>query len=1149
MKYKTINISRQCRRAIALAAFCVSSIAAMAQVTQVHGTVSDDFGPLMGATICEIDGNGRIIESTVTDMNGNFSMKVKNSEKNKLRVSYVGLKTQTLKFDKTTYDVMMASATTLNEVTVTSKKRMQGNSLPIPDREVSFAKQGISAKDFEGMGISSIDEALQGRIAGLDIVGNSGNLGSGSTMRLRGATSLSSLADSNPLIVVDGNVREVDMSMFDSNSSDMNEQMATLLNINTEDIESLNVLLDGAGAAIYGSQGANGVIEITTKRGKRGKPKLTYTFKLTAKHQPEGTKLLNGDEYTMLLKEAYFNPKQNDAISDIKEINYDPTFSEYEQYNNNTDWVDAVKQIGLLQNHYLTISGGGEKATFRISGGFDNEKATIINQKMSRFSTRVNLDYNVSSRIRVQTNFSMMYTKYNHNYDGDLLSIAQRKMPNMSIYEQDQYGNNTSSYYNMLQSGQSEGSDVFKDHQKFLANPVASSNLAKDVNSQYELNPELVINYELWGMDEDHHRLKWRGSVYMNIFNNYQDRFYPSSLVTSNWDAHNHNTAQEFSSKRVSLTTKQEFTFIPAFKNKDHSVMALARMELSTGSSSSQNTFSHGLPSGGIESPNAGGMLGSMDSGFDDWHNLYFTFSTHYSYKSRYNFDFTLRADGTTKLGPNQRWVYIPAVSLRWNVIDEPFLKKLKESGLVSMISVRPSWSMGAQQPNGYFLYTSKYQGSTNYLGQGAMIPVNLRLNDMKCERTQNINLGFDLGFLNDKVTLAFEVYNNTRTDMLMPNYRIPSNAGYYTIAWYNTGKMRNTGWDFRINTNNIIKKGKFSADMFVNFSNSRSRLLEMDDIVRKGINSTFGYDNKQVLTRVQIDNPLNSIYGFRSKGVYQYNYNTIKEMTITKDQAEKAGIQGWDQWDHMSKEQKQQAWISAGRTAPVVVNEQGQIVRDAEGNPKRMMFNYTNDGSGRNYNFQGGDAIYEDINHDGQINNLDIVYLGSSLPKLTGGFGFTFKYAAWRLTANFNYRVGVDIINLARLDAEAMNTTNNQSQAVNYRWRKEGDGYNEEILPRALSSYGNVKNYNTLISDRFVEDGSYLRLNLLQLNYTLNKKQLKAIGLDKISFYASANNLFVLTKYTGADPDISASMYYPAQDRMQTPRPRSFTFGMTVDF
>lgn len=185
-------------------------------------------------------------------------------------------------------------------------------------------------------------------------------------------------------------------------------------------------------------------------------------------------------------------------------------------------------------------------------------------------------------------------------------------------------------------------------------------------------------------------------------------------------------------------------------------------------------------------------------------------------------------------------------------------------------------------------------------------------------------------------------------------------------------------------------------------------------------------------------------------------------------------------------------------------------------------------------------------MNHDGNINRLDVVYLGNSLPKLTGGFGFRFTYDAWSLNAQFNYRVDYDIVNIARLNMESMSSNNNQSQAVNYRWRKEGDF---TTIPRALMTSEKVANYNTMISDRFVEDGTFLRLNYLQLSYNMPSKTVKKIGLQGLRFYASANNLFCLTKYTGVDPELGYGGYGVTTDHAQTPRAKSYTFGVTVDF
>ncbi|MBR0049751.1 MAG: SusC/RagA family TonB-linked outer membrane protein [Prevotella sp.] len=1119
---------RRILRTILLLLALVATNALSAQtITSVHGTLSDDMGPLMGATVCEIDGTGRIINSAITDLNGNFTMKVKNT-KDKIRFSYVGLKTQTMSIDRSTYKIHMTSATTLKEVTVKSKRRVQGNGLPIPQREVSSATQSISMKEFEGLAITSVDEALQGRIAGLDIIGNSGDLGSGSTMRLRGASSLSTLTNANPLIVVDGNVREVSLDNFDMGSAN-NEKFAELLNINPEDIADIRVLKDAAATAIYGSQGGNGVIELTTKRGVRGAPKLTYSLKLTGTYQPKGYDMLSGDDYTMLLKESYFNPEQSDAAANINELNYDPSFSEYEQYNNNTDWRDAVTQWGLRQNHYITVSGGGEKASFRIGGGFDHETGTIIKQKLRRFSTRVALDYNVSERIRVSTNFALTYTKNDMNwkyntsnwadYKGNngegLLALALRKMPNMGIYEQDPTtGYDTGSYYTMLQNG----SSIFDGDQKRYPNPVAVANLAKNQQTTYDMSPELIIQYQLLGMDEDHWQLNWRGSVYMNIFNDYSNRFYPQELRSVSWNS-GVNTTYDGSSKSVSFNTKQTLTLIPAFPNKDHSAMLLGRFELTSGSSTGQSEDKSGAPTG-ISTTQGGGQITGLSSWYNQWRSMYYTVSAHYAYKGRYIADFTVRADGTTKFGPSNRWGYFPSASLKWIVSDETWMTPLKP--VLSMLAIRPSWGRVGSQPNREYLYTSKYGSTDRYIDMSGMKPNNIRLTNLKWQINTSYNIGIDLGFFDDRLNLVIEGYRSTVTDMLMSDYRIPSNSGFATVPYRNSGKMRNMGWEFHINTNQLIKKGKFTFDMNANFGNNRNEILEMDEYILSNLNSTYGYGNGETLRRVQLHNPLGAIYGFRYKGVYQYNYSTFSNMT----DAERA------------------QFLAEGKTAPVAMNADGSLVVDGQGLPVRMMFNYTNDTSGKNYRFNGGDAIYEDVNNDGQINALDIVYLGSSLPKLTGGFGFTFRYGHWRLNTQFTYRVGNKILNIARLNAEAMVSNDNQSQAVNYRWRKEGD---VTSIPRAM--YGNQSNYNTLVSDRFVEDGSYLRMGYAQISYELAKKYLKWIGLNRINFYASANNPFVITKYSGVDPDISASGYDPAIDHAQTPRSRSYTLGITVDF
>ena len=1084
-----------------MAVGCQLSIAsALAQKVGdiISGTVVDDFGPVMAANVVELDAANRIVANAVTDINGNFSFRLKNP-KNKLRVTYVGYKTVTLPINKLKFNIRMQDEALIDEVVITSKKKTEGSGLAIPLDEISTARQSIDMTEFEGLGITSVDEALQGRIAGLDIVANSGNLGAGTSMRLRGVSTIN--GSSEPLIVVDGNVLSADTENFDFNSAN-EENFAQLLNVNPEDIQSIAVLKDAAATAIWGSQGANGVIEIKTKRGTRGKTRVEYSYRLTATYQPLGYKMLNGDEYTMLLKEEYFNPSLSDAASNIVELNYDPSFSEYEMYNNNTDWLDAVKQVGFRQNHYVSLSGGGEKAHFRIGAGYDRETGSIIKQQLDRFTSRVNLDYFVSDRIKIETNISLTYTNNQRNSDG-LLSIAYNRMPNLSIYEQDRQGRDLNQFYHMLPSVSRE----FRDDQLKQRNPVASAHLAKNHQTSYDIKPEFVLRYDLLGIGEEKTRLNYEGKVMFNIFNNYTDEYMPSSLNTAGWTDKQSNRTTASSNKNFGLTTTHTLTFTPVFKNRDHSLSMMLRGQMSTGSSTSQSTTTWGTPSGTIQSTGANGIIDGMSTGSGQSRSIYFTYSAHYAYKGRYMADFSVRRDGTTKFGPDKRWGNFPAFSIRWNISREPWFQRALP--WISMLSIRPGWGLVGSQPGQEYLFFSRYANGKGYMGQTSIHPNNIRLSNLKWQEKETYNLGTDFGFFDDRITGNVELYWQYTSDLLMGNYGIPTSSGYSSFATRNVGNMENIGWEFNLNGNSIIKAGKFSADFNVTFANNRNELTKMDETCLTSLNKEWDGNNGSYLSRVELNHALGSIYGFRYKGVYQYTEYSAEEIP---------GV--------------------SGPNAPVVRDKNGVVILDENNRTKEMVFR----AGTTNYEFRGGDAIYDDVNADGSIDELDIVYLGSSLPKFTGGFGFKLKWGRLSWNNQFNFRYGNKVVNKARMNVENMYSNNNQSRAVNWRWRVEGDVTN---IPRALRQHG----YNWLGSDRFVEDGSFIRLNYTQISYAFAPSVLKQFGLNRLSLYVSANNLFCLTKYSGSDPEVSYGGYGVSEDNAQTPRAKSFTAGVTVQF
>lgn len=554
------------------------ALAAAQSANMVRGTVVDgDNEPIIGATVHEIDKTNRVHSMTVTDINGEFSLQVKNPA-NKLKISFVGFTAQMLPIEPV-MNVKLEDSSTLAEVVVTAQKVMNDGTMPIPIREISGAMQTINTKAFEGVSVSSIDDALQGRLAGLDIVNASGDLGSGSAMRIRGSGSINS--NSTPLIVLNDIPYEshVDGSFDYANAT--SEQFANLLSINPEDIEEITVLKDGASAAIYGSRGANGVIMIKTKRGVKGPPKVQYLFKFSAHKQPRGRKMLNGDDYTMLMKQAYFNPRQDVNAADIPEFNYDPTFSEYYEFNNNTDWVDAVTQYGYTYDNTVNITGGGDKARYRVSVGYLNQSGTIIKQHLDRISSLMNLDYQVSDRLRFSTEFSLTHSKnkqnYKENWDSEgLLDIAYRKMPNVSIYRHDAQGNETDEFYNIPITSQLD------DNQKNLVNPVALAHKAKYDETSMRIIPTLRLNYEI--LDPAKHRLRYTGYVQFDIENKKEDKILPREISSQPWTNWAINRVYGREAESLNIQTKHDLLFVPKLPEK-HSLLLYAAWELTTGNS------------------------------------------------------------------------------------------------------------------------------------------------------------------------------------------------------------------------------------------------------------------------------------------------------------------------------------------------------------------------------------------------------------------------------------------------------------------------------------------------------------------------------------------------------------------------------------
>lgn len=1085
------------------------------------------------------------MNATITDVNGNFQLAIKNP-KNKLVVSYVGYKTFSQVIgSQTNFQVQLKDANELGTVTVTAKQRFRGDGLSIPKDEVSVATQTMNMDIVDGLAFTSADEALQGQIAGLDIVANSGNLGAGTTMRMRGVTTIN--GSSEPLIVVNGNIMDVPDAKDTDWSTATEETYSSLLSINVNDIESIDIMKDAAATAIWGARGANGVISIKTKRGKRGKIRIDYNFSLQGNWQPKGYNLLSGDEYTMLMKEELYNPTQNpSATTNINELNYNKSWAEYNNWNDNTDWVKAVTQTGWNQSHGLTISGGGEKAVFRISANYDHQTGTIIKQVLNRFSTRLNLEYYVSDKLKFTTEFPLTYTKNQKSY-ANILGKALSMAPNMSIYREDGNGIDTNEYYIMLPSAEKDeyGSSISGTSSlqlksvRDIGNPVAIANLAWNNESTYRITPDFRINYYFLGNDDHKTRLDYEGQVYLDIFSKSNPTYCPGSLSTNGWKDNSYNlyTMDDYNS--FQFQTRHQLIFTPKFKNEDIAWMMLGRWELTSGTSYGQNVSERKLPLG-AQSPTLPAEISNMSTSNGEWRSMAGVFSTHLSYKGRYNADFTVRADGTTRFGDNNKWGYFPGMSVRWNISDEPWMKWSRK--VLSMLAFRPSWGVNGRTPSSEYLQYAKYAAGSQYGNGNTLLPSTrvdgLQLSDLKWEKTTSWNLGANLGLFDDMIEADFNYYYKKTKDLLNPGVAISSQTGYTTLAWKNIGSMENKGWEFNITAKKFIKAGKFSMDASFNVAQNFNKITEMDQTVLDGINEDWSADSRgKYFKRIQVGNALGSIFGLRHKGVYQYSYDYLENLRrqgYVMEGNEKIMIRdNNDLVDYLNNR-----FLPAGKTAPIALNRDGKVITGADGKPLRMTYN-SKDG-GETYKFDGGDVIYEDVNHDGTINSLDMVYLGNSNPKFSGGFGFTFRYGNWSLRTNFVYRTGFKVVNFARMGVEKMYDTTNQSTAVNWRWRKNGD---VTEIPRALYNYG----YNWLGSDRYVEDASFLRFSYVSLSYDVPKKFLKSVGLNTLRFDLSGQNIFVWSKYSGTDPEHANNGWNFASDSSQTPRSKSFTLRMRI--
>ncbi len=954
----------------------------------IRGRVIDkgDKTAVIGANIIEYDKENRIINGTISNVNGDFVLEMRNSE-NIIRISVIGYNTQDI-------DINVAGAmiieldpsnVELEEVTVTAVAKSRHSLTNIDDRDKASSSVKVDLIEMQEAGFLSAADALQGKVSGLDIIAASGDPGSGSQLVIRG---LSGMGNSQPLIVIDGIPQFRVSQDFDLSSADT-EDISELVNIALQDIKSIEILKDAGSTAVYGSRGADGVLLLETHTGKLGKVQFDYQYKNSMNFQPPAIPMLNGDEYVMLQLEEWHNAR---GVFEIPpEIAYDKDYVDFYNYSANTDWLGAITQNSMTHDHYFKVSGGGQKTRYFTSFSYVDEGGTTINTNSRRFSTRVNLDYYLSRKLlfTVQFNYTNNNTEGNLELSGrNVREMAYIKAPNMSIWEYDVDGVPTGEYFTPITSYQGAGDSYY--------NPVAISDLGKNDRVVNQLQNTFRLRYSI---------LDWltlRETVSFQYKGQKSQSYLPYNAFGADWLAWNVNKADEGNNMESQIRTETQLAFDSPFKNQDHVFSGALSWITDQSSSEWMYIQSNKTPSTDIQDPAIDAQINWIGTGSGETRSLGALANINYKYKDRYMIQSILRADAHSAFGINNRWGLFKGISAGWRFSSEPFMQRFQ---FLDESMLRASWGVAGRQPTDSYARFATYESTSNgnYITNPAIVPTQIQLNNLQWENIESYDVGLELNFFDYRLYMEGDVYIKTTSDLLFggpqqwQKYPIPTSSGYEYLNYLNGGELVNKGWELMMEYR-IMQKGNFRWSVNFNISQNINSFVDLPDNFNTERSTSIS--NGEYPRRVMKGEPIGSFFGFKYLGVYPTDADALAK------------------------------------------DANGNVIVDEAGVPIPMTYTGT-------YIFRGGDARYEDINNDGVIDLNDVVYIGDSNPDFIGGFGSSFDYKNFDLSFAFHYRMGFDIVNGVAIATEGMNNKNNQSKAVLSRWRVQGQD-EEGMLPRA---------------------------------------------------------------------------------------------------
>lgn len=1013
----------------------VCAIHTSAQDKTVTGKVTDekDGSAIVGASVT-VKGTST---GTVTDVEGKFSLKVPSSART-LIVSSVNYESVEIAIsNRTVVNVSLANSDkSLQEVVVVAYGTQR-------KKDLTGAVTKVAGDKLKDIPVAGPDQALQGQAAGVQVTAQSGTPGGGISIRIRGASSLS--AGNQPLWIVDG------FPILTGNYQTIGvagQGLNALSEINPNDIESIEVLKDAAATALYGSRANNGVILVTTKKGRNQKTQIAFGAQYGVQSAWKTIEPISGPGYIGMLRESINNrfgalvpgsfPTLDALILNGLGLR---GLSAADSVNaKTTNWQDLVLQNAPMQNYDLNISGGNDKTKFYISGSYLGQEGIIVGSKFQRFNLRSNVENKINNKITIG------------------LSTALSRSQNNRIV-------NDNSIFGVFSTAQLLGSHIpaynpngtyGRDPNASIDNPLAVAFEPTFIANTTTLLANAFAEYKIKSW------LTFKSSLGLNGLLLREQQFYPT---TTNSGAGTNGNGTEVYSNEYSLLNENTLNFKKFIdKNENHNISVLLGNSVQTFDYERVSAAGTNFPGNTIRRLDAASVRTVAGSAGTSNSLVSFFSRVDYSYKGKYLLGLNARRDGSSNFGANNRWGNFYAISAGWNISDEKLFPKNK---YITNLRFRGSWGETGNRNFGDFASLALIGAGANYNLQAGLFPSQLANPNLSWEKRDAKNLALEIGVL-DRINIVAEVYRTLTRDLLF-NRPLALNSGFGSIAT-NVGNILNEGIELSISAD-VLKSKDFNWNINGNITWNKNRVTKLS-----GQPFAAGF-----ASWVQEGQPLGAFRGFVTDKIFQ----SASEIASSPTQA---------------------------GAAP-------------------------------------GDIKFKDLDKNGVINTADQQIIGSAQPKYFGGVTNTFSWKGFELSALFQFMYGNQIYNNTRAFAEGIsNSVFGQYATILKRWTPQNP-HNDIRYPRAV--FGDPAN-NRRTSDRWLEDGSYLRLRNIALGYNFPSSITQKLKISRLRVYVQGQNLVTWTKYSGFDPEISTfgeTTTAAGTDFLTFPQARQVSFGLNVTF